>query len=144
MSFRRSVGFGIRKPGNMSGTMWPGDPPRVGTIDPCVANEHVVVDMRIVEYETERKRSRVGNSSSAGRKTTAGRQEKRRGCPNRRCFRILGKAMASGCGERRLGGPEGQTASSLMGTAHNLLRLMNHIGSVGALRTLINKIPQTT
>lgn len=33
---------------------------------------------------------------------------------------------------------------SLMGTAHNLLRLMNHIGSLGALRTLINKIPQTS
>lgn len=33
---------------------------------------------------------------------------------------------------------------SLMGTAHNLLRLMNHIGSAGALRTLINKIPQAT
>ena len=30
---------------------------------------------------------------------------------------------------------------SLMTTAHNLLRLMNHIGSVGSLRTLINQIP---
>ncbi len=50
--------------------------------------------MRAIEYETARKRSRVGNSSSAGRKTTAGRQENRRGCRSRRCFQIFGKVVA--------------------------------------------------
>ena len=67
--------------------------------------------MRTVIHENERKRSRVGNSSSAGRKTTAGRQENRRGCQNRRCFRILGKAVGSGREEWRIGGLEGQTTS---------------------------------
>jgi len=86
-------------------------PSRLIVIDPCVANEPFVVDMRTVEYETERKRSRVGDSSSAGRKITAGRQKNRRGCQNRRCFQILGKAMASGRAERRAGGFEGQTTS---------------------------------
>lgn len=37
------------------------------------------------------------------------------------------------------GQPKVEGEWSLMGTAHNLLRLMNQIGSVGALRTLVNK-----
>ena len=53
----------------------------------------------------------VGNSSSAGRKATAGRQENRRGCQNSRCFRILGKPMVSGRKEWWIGGFEGQAAS---------------------------------
>ena len=67
--------------------------------------------MRTVEYETARKRSRVGNSSSAGRKTTAGRQENRRGSQNRGRFQRFRGTMEAGREKRRSEGFESQTAS---------------------------------
>src|SRR5208283_5200856 len=81
------------------------------TIDSYVANELCVVDMRMVRYETERKRSGTGISPYAGRTVNPGRQGQRRGNGNPWRFRVFGEAVASGCGERRHGSLESQTTS---------------------------------
>src|SRR3989304_7687053 len=67
--------------------------------------------MRMVGYETERKRSGVRSAAAASRAVVAGGQRRRRSSGNRWCFRVFGKAVASGCGERRHGGAKSQATS---------------------------------
>jgi len=67
--------------------------------------------MRTVWYETEWKRSRIGDPPHACRAVAAGRQRCRRGRGTRWCFSVFGKAVASGRRERRSGGVSSQAAS---------------------------------
>lgn len=69
------------------------------------------MDIRILQYETERKRSGAGSSPHAGRPIDPGRQGKRRDSGNSWRFGIFGKTVASGCGERRHGSLKSKTAS---------------------------------
>jgi len=67
--------------------------------------------MRTMMYETERKRSRVGDSPSAGMEVTVGRQENRRGSQDPGRFQRFRGTMEARREKRRSEGIESQTAS---------------------------------
>jgi len=85
--------------------------PNDGTIDSCQANEPFGVNMRIVGYETEGKRCRVGGSSILGGTVARRGPCHRRGRGAGRSFRLVRQTLVAGGQGGRSFGLAGQTTS---------------------------------